>query len=502
MKSKIFRLKELLYSSSSDFLKENPALVLGLFFMLGVYAKISLSFLPFFLPFLVRTKKLKACLFFLTALGFIYTKMYYPEIPNFTKKEDISGIFKISAITPYTSFVKGLIYKGRMQITTKDGKTYKNIPCSIFYKKNNRPKGNYIYKIEGTAATSLHSQITIKAVSWTPIKKINNFVEIRFALKEKARHFLLENIKHKESANFLIGLITGELDDKFLRFCFNRVGLQHILAISGFHFGILVLIFSMLLKKFTHYLALPYILLTIVNLYFFYIGPSPSILRSYVSLQIALLAQILNKRSFGLNALGVSLIVELFIDPYNLTNVGFQLSFLSVLALLLFYPHMSKMLSFILLKRSKEDLKFLDPLSKIASFFINFLREALSITLAVNLALLPVLFFLFHKFPLFSLLYNLFFPPLIFVSIILLVPSFIFSLFLPPAAFFINAINTFYTKLILTPLLHPPACIEFWLRFSNLSFNAIVLYLIAYFYIGIMIKYRSRALAPKAFEYF
>lgn len=497
-----FRLKENIYSASSSFIKENPALVYGLFFMAGVYAKIDSSFLPFLLPFFVKGKKLKAIFFILVTLGFIYTKIYYPEIPNFEKKEQISGIFKISAITPYTSFVPGLIYKGRMQITTQNGKTYKNIPVSIFYKKNDRPKGNFIYKIQGTASTSLHSQITVKAENWIPLKKTFNFVELRFALKEKARHFLLENIKHSESANFLIGLITGELNDKFLRFCFNRVGLQHILAISGFHFGILVLIFSFILKKFVPYLALPYVLIVIINLYFLYIGNSPSILRSYVSLQIAILAKILNKRSFGLNALGVSLIVELIIDPYNLTNVGFQLSFLSVMALLLFYPEMSKMLSYIFLKRNKEDLKALNILSKAGSFFINFLREALSITLAVNLALLPVLLLLFHKFPVFSLLYNLFFPPLIFVSIILLFPSFIFSFFLPSFANFINMINTAYTKLILTPLLHPPACIEFWVRFKSFSFYFIVLYLIAYFYLGIMIKYRSYSLAPKAFDYF
>ncbi len=49
--------------------------------------------------------------------------------------------------------------------------------------------------------------------------------------------------------------------------------------------------------------------------------------------------------------------------------------------------------------------------------------------------------------------------------------------FLPPFGLLINTINAFYTKVILKLITYPPASLEFYLRYKNISLEFVVIYL-------------------------
>jgi competence protein ComEC len=117
---------------------------------------------------------------------------------------------------------------------------------------------------------------------------------------------------------------------------FFRSGMQHILAISGQHIGLLIgflLLVSLcarLPRKFAFGIAA---LLTAA--YIPMVGAPVSVVRSGIMLACLLPAVFLERPSAGLHALGLTAAADLLLDPHNILNLGFQLSYAATLALIL-----------------------------------------------------------------------------------------------------------------------------------------------------------------------
>lgn len=500
-----FHTLKLSSQSLGRFYLENPSMIYALFFLLGVWSKLSSLYLLGIIPLLIAPLKAKYVCTFVFLLSFLYCHFYYPAFPEISPNTPFSGKVKITSITPGSSFTKGYVYKGRFETINfeNDIRTYKNIPCSIKC-KDKKISGDYLYQISGCADHSFNSKfsLTIKAKELNPIKKIVSLTGKRKDLKEQTDLKIKELVKGKNAAVFLSALVTGNISDSFLSFSFRRVGLQHILAISGFHFSILMLFFSIALRRIVPFKQLPYILILITNFYFLFIGFTPSIFRAYLSLQIALFAQLLNKKNYSVNTLGLAASLEVALDPLILLNLGFQLSFLSVAAIFLIYPQINLFLAAFLPRRSFEDLSKLDILSKIGGLISNFARESISLSLAVNLALIPILLLYFHKFPLIGFIYNLFFPPLIFISIFLLAISAIFSLIhLYLLSHIFGFITSSFTEFILKFPLSPPSSLEYNLYSKSFSPLFVTIYLCLFFFLFITLNYKKKYIDfPLPFE--
>jgi competence protein ComEC len=179
-----------------------------------------------------------------------------------------------------------------------------------------------------------------------------------------------------------------------------------------------------------------------------------------------------------MNALGTSLIITLLFNPLNFTNIGFQLSFLCSFAILLIYPLIEGFSTKLIKKRSLLEKKDLNAISKIAEKLINYLRQCFCLTLSINILILPVVLYHFHKFALISFLYNLFIPFLIGICMILTIIGLIFYFLTPPIGAIVNFINTFFTKYLLKLITYPPTCLQFYIRYKNFSYEAVLIYLI------------------------
>ncbi len=169
---------------------------------------------------------------------------------------------------------------------------------------------------------------------------------------EKFRYGLIKKMlkgENKEERLFATTLITGERyampedsDNSF-----KQAGISHLLSVSGFHMGLLTIIcffifrYSLLLisnsqLKDTKKIA-AVITFFITLAYFFISGSAVPIQRTFIMTTIGLIAILLNRRGISLNNLAISAFIILLISPYSLFNVGFQLSFGCVAALIYFF---------------------------------------------------------------------------------------------------------------------------------------------------------------------
>ncbi|MBQ0069417.1 MAG: ComEC/Rec2 family competence protein [Bacteroidales bacterium] len=145
-----------------------------------------------------------------------------------------------------------------------------------------------------------------------------------------------------EAQDFVVATILG--NGKFIsretRNTFAAAGVSHILALSGMHVGIITLLiwFVLLPLDYLHMRRLR-LGLTIVILagYAIFTGLSASVVRATVMSVIVLVGMITHRKSISLNALAIAGIILLLYSPAMLFNPGFQLSFITVASLLIFY---------------------------------------------------------------------------------------------------------------------------------------------------------------------
>jgi len=271
----------------------------------------------------------------------------------------------------------------------------------------------------------------MKKATWTPLHKGFNAAHKRFDMKKKLRKYLKKHITNSDTYSFFAALGTGEIDSKYLGIQFNRLGLRHTLAISGFHYAWIIFILGFFLqlvftKRFT-----AGILLILTTLYFVFIGETPSLNRAWMAALIYLIGFLIYRSSFGLNAFGVALIASLLFDPDSIFQIGFQLSYSATFAILTFYPYLEKKLRFLLPKRTFKQACELTKFSQHGYILTSLIRQAASITLSVNLFCFPLIIYHFHAFPLVSLFCNLFFPPILSIALVLLILGIIVPLIGP-----------------------------------------------------------------------
>lgn len=121
---------------------------------------------------------------------------------------------------------------------------------------------------------------------------------------------------------------------------FQRSGLSHLMAVSGLHVGILLAPIMLLLPWARLQTGRSAALLVLTaGLLFFYawlLGFPPSVVRASLMAVLFLLGSLFALAAHPVNILSAAALVILLFDPRALFNIGFQLSFGAVLAIILF----------------------------------------------------------------------------------------------------------------------------------------------------------------------
>lgn len=462
------------------FWKQNPALLFGTSLLVGtssyLFAPFPWNFLfpCFWAGYLAFIKKWPA--FILLFLSVLYAFCLSSD-GDIQEQELV--YFSPSSLKPHQSpFSKSLLYQGTLTVNGQ------RVPCSIHYPfSENHPKASRDYVLKGKIKKRGSYDYLVQVKEWIPVEKTWSLAEMRFQAKEALRKFLDKKLTRPRVASFLSSLLTGDVEERSLRYEFGKLGLQHILAISGFHFAILIAFCSFFLSLFLPRNPKIIVLLCLINLYFVFVGALPAVQRSYLTALFFLMGKLLKKSSTALNLLGASLFVEVILDPFCSIGLGFQLSFLSCFGILLFRP-LFLPLSYAIFP--KHDPAFLDRLDQHGYLVTSFLREAIAITLAVNAALLPLILLHFHTFPLLSLLYNLFFPFLVSLLLFFLLICLLIHLFSAPIASPFFSLLDFLTAQTLDLSAYPPLFLDYSLSIGTFPFWIIPFYLFALFCISLL----------------
>ncbi len=206
---------------------------------------------------------------------------------------------------------------------------------------------------------------------------------------------LNKNEKLSNQSKALLGaLLLGnrkEMDEE-LTASFQRLGLLHLLAISGLHIGLLA-VFATKLLFFVKPRYRRIILLCFLWSFAFMTGFSPSVFRTVLMFSSIVLAQSVLRQQPTSESIGLSLFLTLLFNPYWLFDVGFQFSYLAVLGIVWLMP---------LFKKGYTS-------SRIGNYFLRLCY----VSLVAQICVLPLQLYYFHAFSATFLGSNLLIIPLI-----------------------------------------------------------------------------------------
>ncbi|QCR34501.1 DNA internalization-related competence protein ComEC/Rec2 [Lysinibacillus sp. SGAir0095] len=210
-----------------------------------------------------------------------------------------------------------------------------------------------------------------------------------------------------EAQALIIG-VSENVDEEMTR-AYQKLGITHLFAISGLHVAIVAFIFFQgLLRLGVRRELATIILMAILPIYAVLAGSSPSVWRAVSVVELIMISRLKGKMTAD-DALSISFIFFVSIEPWAIFQIGFQLSYLATLSLIYSGHFINRYSSWI-----------------IQSFLITFVTQLL---------VYPLLLFHFYEISLSSFLVNIIFVPLFSfiilpINIVLLVSSY----FLEPIA--------------------------------------------------------------------
>ena len=207
------------------------------------------------------------------------------------------------------------------------------------------------------------------------------------------------------SYGILSALILGErgaVDDE-TRLNFANTGVIHVLAVSGLHVGyvamILITIFGIL--RLPHRLKMGAVMLGLC-FYVLLTGAAASVMRASIMASLLITGALIERKSDVYNVLATAALLILLIDPTQLYNIGFQLSFSAVISIVALFPKLKSWLPEIKTLNATSFGRLV--LSSIDLFLVS---------LAAQLGTLALTIYYFHKIPIISLFANIIVVPLI-----------------------------------------------------------------------------------------
>lgn len=203
---------------------------------------------------------------------------------------------------------------------------------------------------------------------------------------------------------------------------YQRLGIVHLLAISGLHVSLIYLGFYYFLIRIgiTRETS-SWMMMLFLPLYAILCGANPPVVRATIMLIIIILSKHSRLSLTSIDGLAVSFLFFLIKDPFIIFNIGFQLSFIVSLSILL-------------------------SSRTIIARYRNSILQLMTVSFISQISALPIMMYQFFQISVISILSNLLFVPLYsFVILPLLIFSFL-TLFLFP--WFFSMINKCLTVII------------------------------------------------------
>lgn len=276
--------------------------------------------------------------------------------------------------------------------------------------------------------------IVISKMSQVKLIKTNN-ANIVNILANKVSKKIKENINNmlpEQQANLLTGILIGDKAgiSEEVQISFRDSNLSHMLAISGTHVSYVILGFTFVLDKIRIGKKLSKVF-TIIFLIFFTIltGATPSVQRASIMAIYVLLGNLFYKKPNIVISISLSMLILLIQNPYNLLDVGFQLSYAGTIGILYFYKK---------IKLKNFKIKIIEKVI-----------EMMIITLSANIVIIPIIMLHYNTISLTFLISNVLASPILGIVIILGLFIVLISFVLSPLSLFLSRILSIFLEILI-----------------------------------------------------
>lgn len=247
--------------------------------------------------------------------------------------------------------------------------------------------------------------------------------KISIAIKQK-----IDLLLNEESASMVKGILLGdnsEIEEE-IQENFKVSNISHILAVSGMHVSYIIIGTNLLFKSSMGKRRTKIITIIILIFYMLITGFSPSVVRASIMGILVTGAGIMHRRNDIWTSISISLFLILIYNPFLISNIGLQFSYLGTIGIIIFNKNVLKVLKSIKIKNRKWKYRF----NRKAILLINKIKEILSITISVQLVIFPVMIYHFNLFGTYFLLSNLLISviigQIIILSSFIIILSFVF----------------------------------------------------------------------------
>ena len=233
--------------------------------------------------------------------------------------------------------------------------------------------------------------------------------KVREGLKERYRELGFQG----DELALLTALTVGEKEDlsEEIREVYSVSGASHVLAISGLHIGLL---YSILWMFFTPWrrnrkfkVVSVFIIIGVLWTFAALTGFPVSVVRSVIMFSLIGISSLLQEKPHTLNTLATAAFLMLLFRPLWLFEIGFQMSFAAVASIVLLHPKLSS-------------------LWNVRHWSLRWFRDMLSVSIAAQIGVAPIIAFYFHRFSVYFLLTNFWVIPM--VSVVMYVAVFMLVL--------------------------------------------------------------------------
>lgn len=338
------------------------------------------------------------------------------------------------------------------------------------------------------ACHGFSGELWVKSGDWQqqqlPLSKLSLLqrTKLRFLLW---RHKLLEHYRQwgvtDEAYGIVAAMTLGEKSqlDTSLKETYSQVGASHILALSGLHLMIIYTVITLFVGWRRFRIASQVLIVLSIWAFAFLVGLSPSVVRAAFMISIYALLSLGHRERMSVNTLMFTAIVMLLANPLSLYDMGFQLSFMAVLAILLFCPMLERLI----------------PLHvQMEHRWLKVVWGLTSVSLAAQIGTAPLIAYYFGRFATWFLLSNFVVIPLATLLLYLALLSICTSWWSGLQALLVAALSAIVLLMnrLLAGIAHLPLCSIEGIHLSTLQLGCIYL-LIGSGYVLLSLRYpRSR----------
>lgn len=270
-----------------------------------------------------------------------------------------------------------------------------------------RNYGGFSYR-EYLKTLNIYGNVTAERIEVIEKSKRNDisfFIhQIKENVKLNAKKYLDE-----ETYSIYLGLILGDTSyiEDDTKEEFRNSNMSHILAVSGMHITYIVLGIVLFLSKLSGKKIAKILSIIVLVFYITITGFSPSIIRACSTAIIMLVGGIINRKSDVWTSMSISLFIILIHNPFLITNIGLQFSYMGTLGIIILNKNVMKILTSKKNTDKHKIRKFKIHKTKFNEKFISKFKEIIAVSISAQIFILPLTIFHFNTIGLYFLITNL-----------------------------------------------------------------------------------------------